>query len=144
MPQERSITLTQNSKLPALSSEQMDFLKRFVLLEARMEDIREVLDGVFDFDFRGRSRTASVRFRVPEPGVIVTRNNILHAVERRKLGKLSEQELIFWATMLLLNDAFELDPNDQEFVSEWLNEVSFNGYSEVAGRRSETSGGDAG
>jgi hypothetical protein len=126
MPQERRITLTQNSKLPSLSPEQIDFLKRFVLLETRLEDIRDVLAGVFDFDFVGPSRMAITGFRVPEPGVIVTRNNILHAVESRKLGKLSEQELIFWATTLLLNDAFELDPNDQEFVSEWLNEVSFN------------------
>ena len=144
MPRERLNTLIQNSELPSLSSEQMDFLKRFVLLEARMEDIREVLDGVFDFDFIGQSRIASTRFRVPEPGVLVTRNHILHAVERRKLGTLSEQELIFWATMLLLNDAFELDPNDQDFVAEWLNEVSFNGYSEAAGRGSETSGSDGG
>ncbi len=84
-------------------------------------------------------------FRVPEPGVIVTRNHIRNAVEERKLGKLSEQELIFWATMLLLNDAFELDPDDQEFVAEWLNDVSFNGYSEAAaGRGSVASGGGAG
>ena len=73
-----------------------------------------------------------IGFRVPEPGVIVTRDHIRNAVEMRKLGKVSEQEIIFWATMLLLNDAFEPDPNDQEFVAEWLNEVSFNGYSATA------------
>jgi len=136
--------LTRN-ELPSLSSEQIDFLKRFVLLETRLEDIRDVLAGVFDFDFGGPSRMAITGFRVPEPGVIVTRNHIRNAVEERKLGKLSEQELIFWATMLLLNDAFELDPDDQEFVAEWLNDVSFNGYSEAAaGRGSVASGGGAG
>jgi hypothetical protein len=144
MPLGRLTTLTRNSELPFLSSEQIDFLKRFVLLETRIEDIREALEGVFDFDFRGRSRTASVGFRVPEPGVIVTRDHIRNAVEKRKLGNLSEQELIFWATMLLLNDAFELDPHDQEFVAEWLNHVSFNGYSESAGHGSLASGSGAG
>ena len=83
-------------------------------------------------------------FRVPEPGVIVTRDHIRNAVEKRKLGNLSEQELIFWATMLLLNDAFELDPNDQEFVAEWLNDVSFNGYSKAAGLGPVASAGRAG
>ena len=121
--------MTQNSELPSLSLEQMKFLRRFVLLEARMEDMRDVLAGVFDFDFEGPTRTTIVRFRVPEPGVVVTRHHIRNAVEQRKLGKLSEQELIFWATMLLLNDAFEPDPNDEDFVAEWLNDVSFNGSS---------------
>jgi hypothetical protein len=86
---------------------------------------------VFDFDFVGAIRTASVRFRVPEPSVIVTRDHIRNAVERNRLGKISQQQLTFWATMLLLNDAFEPDPNDQGFVAEWLNDVSFNGYSEA-------------
>lgn len=131
-------------ELPSLSSEQIDFLKRFVLLEARLEDIRDVLTGVFDFDFVGTSRMAITGFRVPEPGVIVTRDHIRNAVEERTLGKLSEQELIFWATMLLLNDAFELDPDDQEFIAEWLNDVSFNGYSQAAGRGAVAFGGDAG
>jgi hypothetical protein len=125
-------TLTRNSELPSLSPEQIDFLQRFVLLEKRMEDIREVLEGVFDFDFNGLARMAIVGFRVPEPGVLVTRAPIRNAVEKRKLGQLSRQELIFWATMLLLNDAFEPDPHDDYFVATWLNDVSFNGYSDAA------------
>jgi len=98
----KSITLTQNSELPRLSSEQIDFLRRFVLWDARTGDIRNVLEGIFDFDFSGQTRTASVGFRVPEPGVIVTRDHIRNAVEKRKRGDISEQELIYWATMLLL------------------------------------------
>jgi hypothetical protein len=124
--------LIPNSEPSSLSLEQIEFLERFVLFEARIEDIRDVLAGVFDFEFGGRTRMAIVGFRVPEPGVIVTRGHIRNAVEKRKLDEISEQELIFWATMLLLNDAFELDPNDQEFVAEWLNDVSFNGYSGAA------------
>jgi len=124
--------LTQKSGLRSLSLKQIEVLKLFVLFEANIEDIRKVLEGVFDFEFEGQIRAAITGFRVPEPGVIVTRDHIRNAVEKRELGKVSERELIFWATMLLLNDAFELDPNDQEFVAEWLNEVSFNGYSEAA------------
>jgi hypothetical protein len=139
VPQERLPTLTQNFELPFLSLKQIEFLKSFALLEARLADIRDVLAGVFEFDFVGRNRMARSMFRVPEPGVIVTRNHIHNAVEKRKLGKLSERELIFWATMLLLNDAFEPDPNDQEYVAEWLNDVSFNGFS----RENGGVGGDA-
>ena len=121
--------MIRNSELPFLSLKQLEFLKSFVLLEGTPGDIRDVLAGVFDFDFAGPTRMAITGFRVPEPGVVVTRDHIRNAVEKRKLGKISEEALIFWATMLLLNDAFEPDPDDQEFVAEWLNDVSFNGYS---------------
>jgi hypothetical protein len=109
--------------------EQIEILQRFALFEARIEDVRDALAGVFDFDFEGPVRIASTRFRVPEPGVIITRDHIQNAVEQKHSGKTSDQELVRWATMLLLNDAFEPDPNDQEFVAEWMNNVSFNRYS---------------
>lgn len=28
--------------------------------------------------------------------------------------------------MILLNDAYEIDPKDQDFVAEWLNDISYN------------------
>jgi hypothetical protein len=114
---------------PAQTLEQIEILKRFALLEAGVDEVRDALAGVFEFDFVGTIRTAGTKFRVPEPGVIVTRVHIHNAIEQQRLGKLSERELIAWASVLLLNDAFELDPNDQEFVAEWLNNVSFNGHS---------------
>lgn len=100
-----------------------------MLFEAGIDEVREALAGLFDFDFCGSARTASIRFRVPEPGVIVKRSDIRNAVERKLKGKVSEKGLIVWATMLLLNDAFEPDPSDREFVADWLNDVSFNGCS---------------
>ena len=51
MYSEEISTLTQNSELPSLSLDQIEFLKCFVRLEARIENIRDVLAGIFDFDF---------------------------------------------------------------------------------------------
>jgi hypothetical protein len=111
--------------LPTLTPEQLETLRRFALLQVGVEDVRGSLAGVFEFELTPERRTATTNFRVPEPGVMITRDHICRALEQKRLGSISERELVYWATMLLLNDAYELDPNDEDFLAEWLNDISF-------------------
>ena len=39
---------------------------------------------------------------------------------------ISERDLVYWATILLLNDAYVFDPGDEDLIAEWLNDISFN------------------
>jgi hypothetical protein len=111
--------------LATLTSEQLETLRRFALLQVGIEDVRRSLAGVFEFDLSAELRMAATNFRVPEPGVVITRDHVCRALEQKRLGLISERELVYWATMLLLNDAYELDPNDEDFLAEWLNDISF-------------------
>jgi hypothetical protein len=111
--------------LPTLTLEQLEVLRRFALLQVGVEDVRRSLAGVFEFELTPAQRTAATNFRVPEPGVAITRDHVYRALEQKRLGLISEQELVYWATMLLLNDAYELDPKDEDFLAEWLNDISF-------------------
>jgi hypothetical protein len=111
--------------LPTLTPEQLETLRRFALLQVGVQDIRRSLAGVFEIELTPERRTAATNFRVPEPGVMITRDHISRALEQKRLGLISEQELVYWATMLLLNDAYELDPSDEDFLAEWLNDISF-------------------
>jgi hypothetical protein len=123
---ERWCILIPSSELPALTPEQLQVLRRFASFEADVDDVRHTLDGVFEFNLEPEKRTASTHFRVPEPGIPVTRDHISRALEQKRLGLISERELVYWATMLLLNDAFEPDPKDEDFVADWLNDISYN------------------
>lgn len=114
------------TELPLLTRHQLDVLRRFALMEATVEDIRRSLAGVFEFDLAPEHRSSSIHFRVPEPGIFITRDHISKALERKRLGLISERELVYWATMLLLNDAYEPDPKEEELVAEWLNDISYN------------------
>lgn len=100
-------------------------LRRFASLEVGVEEVRHALAGIFEFDLEPERRTASVHFRVPEPGIAITRDHISKALEQKRLGLISERDLVYWATMLLLNDAYVPDPEDEDFVAEWLNDISF-------------------
>jgi hypothetical protein len=112
--------------LPSLTPHQLEVLRRFALLDATVDEVLDSLTGVFDIDLAPDRRTARVHFRVPEPGVVIGRHHISRGLEKKRLGLISERELAYWATMLLLNDAYQLDPKDEDFIAEWLNDISYN------------------
>ena len=68
--------------------------------------------GLLEFNLEPETRTSSGHFKVPEPGVLITRDHISAALDQRRLGLMTESDLVYWATMILLNDAYEIDPQD--------------------------------
>jgi hypothetical protein len=124
--------MKREPELPALTDAQLESLRRFALLEIGTDELRQSLAGVFEFSFTPREtpdgrieqRSASGRFRIPEPGIVITREHISNALERRRFGLISELDLVHWATILLLNDAYVFDPGDEDLIAEWLNDIS--------------------
>lgn len=112
--------------LPALTPPQMEALSRFAAFEMRVDELRAALTGAFDFDLAPEHRTARTHFRVPEPGIAITRTHIDNALHQKRLGRITERDLADWATLLLLNDAYVLDPGDEDLIAEWLNDLSLN------------------
>lgn len=119
--------MTQRTdELHILTVEQLNVLRRFLSFDAGVEDVRRALVGVFEFNLDPHMRTSKAHFKIPEPGVRITREHISKALENKRLGLLSERDLVYWATMLLLNDAYEIDPEDEDFIADWLNDISYN------------------
>lgn len=120
---------------PPLSPEQMEVLRRYALFEVGMEEMLRSLAGAFDISFDVKEQTGSSithrrsannRFPIPEPGIVISREHISNALERKRFGLISERDLVYWATILLLNDAYVFDPGDEDLIAEWLNDISFN------------------
>ena len=122
-------------QLPSLTTNQMDALRGFALLEIGEEELQRTLAGIFEIRFdsmplaaagRHQRRTVSGSFRMPEQGIVITREHISNALERKRFGLITERDLVHWATILLLNDAYVLDPGDEDLIAEWLNDISLN------------------
>jgi len=112
--------------LPALTPSQMEALSSYAAFKKNADELRAALTGAFDFDLTPGRRTARTHFRVPEPGIAITRAHIDNALKQKRLGRISERDLADWATILLLNDAYVLDPGDEDLIAEWLNDLSLN------------------
>jgi len=127
--------MTREAELPNLTNEQLDTLRRFAMLELSVPEMLRSLAGVFEVDFQSRQqpdsdlvqrRTASGHFRMPEPGIVITRDHIANALDLKRAGLISERDLVHWATILLQDDAYVLDPGDEDLIAEWLNDISLN------------------
>lgn len=114
------------SELPPLTEEQVAVLARYARLDVGLDEVRRVLANVFEFSLEPETRSSSMRFRVPEPGILIARTHISNALEQKRLGLISEKELAHWATFILLNEAYELDASDEDFIADWLNDMSYN------------------
>ena len=127
--------MTQEPDQPPLTNEQLEVLRRFALLEVSREEMLRSLSGAFDINFDRKEegekgvtqrRSANNRFPIPEPGIVITREHISNALEHKRFDMISERDLVYWATILLLNDAYVFDPGDEDMIAEWLNDISFN------------------
>ena len=127
--------MTSEPQQPPLSHEQMDALRRYALFEIGHDEMLRSMAGAFDIDFEANDengsnvtqrRSANNRFPIPEPGIVITREHISNALERKRFGLVTERDLVYWATVLLLNDAYVFDPGDEDLIAEWLNDISFN------------------
>lgn len=113
----------------------MDVLRRFALFEVSAEEMRRSLGGLFDLNLQAKLksieaysllRPSATHFRVPEPGILITREHIENALERKRFGLITERDLVVWATILMMNDAYALDPADEDLIADWLNDISLN------------------
>jgi hypothetical protein len=120
---------------PPLSDEQMNVLRQYALFEVGLDEMLRSMKGAFDIDFEANEENASTvtqrrsannRFPIPEPGIVINREHISNALERKRFGLITERDLVYWATVLLLNDAYVFDPGDEDLIAEWLNDISFN------------------
>jgi hypothetical protein len=127
--------MTQEPEQPPLTEMQLEMLRRFALFEVSRDEMLRALAGAFDVNFDPKEesdkgitqrRSANNRFPIPEPGIVITREHISNALEHKRFEMISERDLVYWATILLLNDAYVFDPGDEDMIAEWLNDISFN------------------
>jgi hypothetical protein len=114
--------MTQNTKPPALTSEQWRVLEQYAWFEIGLDDVKLALRDVMEFNFEPQKRCLSTNFLVPEPGIQITREHIANALVKKHEGLISERDLADWAIMMIANDAYELDPKDEDFIADWLND----------------------
>ena len=90
--------MKREAELPNLTNEQLDTLRRFAMLELSVPEMLRSLAGVFEVDFQSRQqpdsdlvqrRTASGHFRMPEPGIVITRDHISNALDLKRAGLIS-------------------------------------------------------
>jgi hypothetical protein len=121
----RRFTLTLNTKeRRQLTSEEKELLARFARFEIGLEELTIRLRGMLELDFGLEERKLVSHFLLPQPGVRIELSHVRNAMEKHWRGEVSDDELFRWATMLLLNEAYDWEGPDEDEIAEMLNELA--------------------
>ncbi len=107
-----------------LSKKHRKALEEYGALKTSLDQLRESLRGVLEFDFQDKERKLTSHYGTPDPGVRIELEHIRHAMDKHAKGEISTEQLADWATMLLLNDAYRWNGKDEDEIAEQLHEIS--------------------
>jgi hypothetical protein len=99
-------------------------LEKFARLEISLEELQRRLGKMLKFNFGKEERRLTSYFLLLQPGVCVEKKYIQAAMDKHARGEISTEQLADWATMLLLNDAYDWQGPEEEEIAGWLNEIS--------------------
>jgi hypothetical protein len=110
----------------ALTPSQLNILRRYLDFEASLEEVRLKLRGVLEFESESEGATWGIECNFP-PSVSdarVARQRLELALQRRRGQRMSEQELMEWATSLFFCHPFDWDIEDEGTNEDWIKNIS--------------------
>src|SRR5579875_3901793 len=117
--------MTQSSKEPReLRSDERDILARFARLDIPLQEVLVRLGDMLEIDFGPVERRLTSYFLFPVPAISIGMQHISNALDKHWRGEITDNELRDWATMLLLNEAYDWPGPDEEQIAGMLNELS--------------------
>jgi len=110
--------------MSSLTKKQRKALEEYADWKISIEELRERLHGVLEFDFKNHERKLTTHYGTPQPPVRIEMRHIQNAMDKHARGEITTEQLSDWATMLQLNGAYDWEGPEEEEIAEWLNEIS--------------------
>jgi hypothetical protein len=110
--------------MSSLTKKHRKALEEFLEWKLSLEQLRERLSGVLEFDFQDHQRKLTTHYGTPEPGVRVEMRHIRNAMDKQGRGEITTEQLSDWAAMLQLNGAYDWEGPEEDEIADWLNEMS--------------------
>ncbi|MDQ2843576.1 MAG: hypothetical protein M3Y72_21550 [Acidobacteriota bacterium] len=107
-----------------LTPDERGVLGKFAHMDIPLQEVRARLGGMLEMDFSSTERTLTSYFLLPNPGIRIGMEHIRNALSKHWKGEVTDTELSDWATMLLLNEAYEWSGPDEDEIAEMLHELS--------------------
>jgi len=105
------------------TNQEREALVQFARLEISLEDLCSRLQGMLTIDFNSKERRLTSRLLDAEPGIQIEKQHVQHALEERTRGAITARQLSNWATMLIMNTAYDWEGLDEQVIDE-LNELA--------------------
>jgi len=116
--------------MSGLTFEERRAMERFRDLEITIEQLRSALKRrvAFNFEPHGFYTRGITKHTDPaQPAVPVTLKHMREAYAAWKAKEIGTHDLCNWAAMLTMNDDYEINAVESEFICVWLNSMAATG-----------------
>src|SRR5579863_8961649 len=98
-----------------------EILESFASGELSLESLHEELSEIMGRPIRKNPmmRHFGLNGIVPERSIQITRANVDNVLRKRRSKQISDQDLVDWGTMIIINDVFYWNWKDS-LLSEWI------------------------
>jgi hypothetical protein len=111
--------------LPNLTPAQIEAFERYACLEISISEFRRTLAGLTEFHIDPDDYWISERFRIPRPGIKITREHIENAVFLKSRGRVEGSDIVCWSSLLLMSDVYEFDSDEMDFIGDSLTALRY-------------------
>jgi hypothetical protein len=110
----------------ALTPPQLEILQRYLDFEASLEEVRLKLRGVLEFESASEDGTRRMDCNFPPSAsdARVARQRLEAALLSRRGQRMSEEELIEWATSLFFCHPYDWDIEDEGTDTDWVKKTT--------------------
>jgi hypothetical protein len=106
-----------------LTPDQVEALMQFGMLEITLDDLRQRTRGAMEVDFDGDRRSITEHFEIPKPLIQITKKHIETALNKRRCGEITENQLSDWASVLVMTHAYDWEGPEMDEIGEWLHDL---------------------
>lgn len=104
----------------SLTKEETEALEQFARLDISLGQLGQRLAGVMRFEFEPDYKRLEPNFNPPDPPIRIEKWHLNNALDKKRRGEVTQQQLADWASMLQLNEAYDWSGEDEDEIAEWL------------------------
>jgi hypothetical protein len=118
-------TLNKEPVLPNLTPTQIRAFEQYARLEISINEFQRKLAGLTEFCIDPDDYWMREHFRIPKPGIKITREHIENAVSLKRRGGVEGRDIVCWSSLLLMSDVYEFDSDDMDFIGDSLTALRY-------------------
>jgi hypothetical protein len=112
--------------VPRVQPETLSSIEQYAMCELSLDELCRIVRDQLGSAFLHNERLPWVNLNqvYAEPRVRITPQHVENVLGKRRLKQISERQLIDWATMIMMNDVYYWECEDEDAVGEWVERLS--------------------
>ena len=120
--------MSKRIEMLPLTPVQIGVFEKYARVEITLDDLSRALGGRFELSLDPEDTWINELYRIPRPGITVTREHVENALSKWRTHQVGEDDMVRWASVLLISEVYEFDPKNPDFVGDVLADIKYRDF----------------